>query len=745
MSIPRLFTALVAALSLPAAVALCASSSTDGICMPGMLRHDPRMPRGAAHPALVEAVTGRIIPAQVPTVAARENSRAAATAPGAPQMVYPRPFPCTNRIRNVALFQEFNPWGSTLLPYLLAANGISYTILGTNDMGVVDLAPFDKVILVSAQSNNFYDLVSYYYDWFTQYAYQGGILEMHLATKSGYLENSGLWMPGGFLAAAYLAEAVTITNADFPMFRTPHPISDAALDNWSSSVHGYFSYYPYGAQPLVYYANTNLPPSVIDYPYGAGRILATLQPVEWHGSSTNYCENMLLYAGYNNVALLQDMNPWSSRNNQNVLVSNTIAYTIFGSNELGMIDLTPFDKVIVVSNQSSNFYARVTNSRAWLEAYAAQGGLLDLHLAKTLQYSINTLLFPGGFAAVQLLGDTVTILDPAAPILTTPHLISNANLNGWGFSTHGFFAAVPAGAHGVIANPLNGQPCAMTLPYGSGKIFATVQPVDFFGASYNYLENTILDGYVPPPALNILVYTDDPRHPAPHTYVEQALRYHGFPYAPYYGGAFTFFTWALTNGTPWDLVLFANDNYIPPTNLYDLLRTYVNGGGKLALHTWAMSFAPATPLWATLGASFVTNVPLAPAPLYWWDYSNALFTTPVSVPMFTAPATASYGNYGQCLAPTNGGMAVAGYAALPNATNAALIVGASGRTVLKGFTDAQFSQDFNGNGRADDADLWINIIDGLNVPEPVLPGLLGCAVLLRARRRALTSNSRESR
>ncbi|MCX7002202.1 MAG: hypothetical protein NTV22_02885, partial [bacterium] len=225
MTLLRLFTALSVAATLQATTTFCANSiSTDGSGTPISARHDILAQLGAAHPALVEAGTGRIIPARQPAASTRVNARAgnraASSTPGAPQMVYPRPFPCTNRIRNVALFQEFNPWDSTLLPYLLATNGISYTILSTNDMGMVDLTPFDKVILVSSQSNDFYDVVSANYTWFLQYAYQGGLLEMHLATKSGYLEKSGLLMPGGFIAASYSANAVTITNADFPMFRT---------------------------------------------------------------------------------------------------------------------------------------------------------------------------------------------------------------------------------------------------------------------------------------------------------------------------------------------------------------------------------------------------------------------------------------------------------------------------------------------------------------------------------------------
>ncbi|MCX7002200.1 MAG: hypothetical protein NTV22_02875, partial [bacterium] len=95
-------------------------------------------PLDAPHPALVQATTGRRIPALQPPAVARVNraggsGSTAATAPGAPQMLYPRPFPCTNAIRTVALFQECNPWGSTLLPYLLTNSGISYVVLGTND------------------------------------------------------------------------------------------------------------------------------------------------------------------------------------------------------------------------------------------------------------------------------------------------------------------------------------------------------------------------------------------------------------------------------------------------------------------------------------------------------------------------------------------------------------------------------------------------------------------------------------
>ena len=45
-------------------------------------------------------------------------------------------------IANVALFEDEDPWGYTSNQDLMTAHGISYTIYGSADMGVVDLSGY---------------------------------------------------------------------------------------------------------------------------------------------------------------------------------------------------------------------------------------------------------------------------------------------------------------------------------------------------------------------------------------------------------------------------------------------------------------------------------------------------------------------------------------------------------------------------------------------------------------------------
>ncbi len=719
-----------------AASFLALAAIAPALASPPPLPHDftlvrPGVVRMIDHGALHQAAQHRPAPdalaAQCPL------------ALGAERLTLSPRFPSTNTIKTVAIFQDVNPWGSSRNQQICISNGIALTILGTNDMGVADLSLYDKVIIASVQSSNFYAQLSHHSSWFWQYAYLGGLLEMHLASVGNENTVDGLWLPGGFLAARYVTNAVEIAATNFPMLHHPHTITHAMLQGWGSSTHGYFFYRPWGSQPIVFIGGTNLP-CAVDYPVGAGRIFATLQPVEYITAPWQYAENMLLYAGYDNVAILQDWPPWGSVRAEGILASNLIAYTIFGSNELGMIDLSPFDKVIVSGSQPSNFYARLNESRTWLEAYAAQGGLLDLHLAANSQEYVTPWQYPGGFVVAQYFAAAVTIVDTNASVVTYPHLISNAMINGWSFPAHGFFAAAPQGAHTIIACGDNAQPCAMRVRYGAGRIFATAQPLEFFLSARDYHENTILDTMrdFPPPPLNVLVYADDWRHVPPHTHLDRALRSLNLPYTPFYAGRFDLFTHALTNGGPWDVVLFANDNNFATSNVYDALLAYVQGGGKLAGQSWTMSSHTNHPLFAALGCTFVTNVTGATRPVYWLNPAHSLFTQPFTVPMLAQPDLHSAMIYGQHCTTTNGGHAVAAFNVSPAVSNAySIIIGASGDTIWRTFLDASFSQDLNVNGRPDAEELWVNIINYLEIPEPggvLLAALALCAWRRRARR-----------
>ena len=209
---------------------------------------------------------------------------------------------------------------------------------------------------------------------------------------------------------------------------------------------------------------------------------------------------------------------------------------------------------------------------------------------------------------------------------------------------------------------------------------------------------------------SILVYEDDPYHPAPNGYVDQALQRLGLSYTAFYNGDFTDFQNALTSGT-WNDVIFADDNFIPPASTLTALNNYVTGGGHLVADSWTVSLNP-SPLWATLGFQFAANDG-GPNPVHYWQPTNQLFTHPNHVPELTQPTGGRYGIYGQMGDPLSGFQALAGDTTSPAAGHARLILGNNDHTIFKAFMDGQWDQDLNGNGVPDDVELWQNMIFGI--------------------------------
>jgi len=203
-------------------------------------------------------------------------------------------------LTNVAVFQDWDPWGTTAITDILTAHSITFTIYGTADIGNVDLSNFDKVIFPSQQSFDFYLALSVNSPWLEAYIDNGGCVELHFATYDTY-DPTGLVFAYGISVMHYPTvpayDDVDRTVPGHEVFNVPNPVDDAELDNWGYSSHGYFSDYPAGATVLaVNVADTT--PAMIEY-RPAGGILATIMPVEWawaYGDS-DVLENMLLYCG----------------------------------------------------------------------------------------------------------------------------------------------------------------------------------------------------------------------------------------------------------------------------------------------------------------------------------------------------------------------------------------------------------------------------------------------------------------
>ncbi len=215
--------------------------------------------------------------------------------------------------------------------------------------------------------------------------------------------------------------------------------------------------------------------------------------------------------------------------------------------------------------------------------------------------------------------------------------------------------------------------------------------------------------YAPTLQANILVYVDDWAHPAPNTYVEQALSNLGLAATVHVNGDYAGFQSDLNTGGPWDLVILASENYIPPGGLTTDLLNYVNSGGNLALTYWYMLNYSTDPLWSALGFDYIANDLSAP-PVNWWEPTNPIFTTPQSAPEWLVRIPRASISDGQYLEPTIVGRALGGYPNVPTPNEASLITRADGKIVTKGFLDATFDADSDTDGILDGVELWENII-----------------------------------
>ena len=213
--------------------------------------------------------------------------------------------------------------------------------------------------------------------------------------------------------------------------------------------------------------------------------------------------------------------------------------------------------------------------------------------------------------------------------------------------------------------------------------------------------------------MSILVYTDDPVHPSPDTYVDQALQRLGLSYTAHYDGDFEGFASDLASGS-WDLVIFADENAGPDFSLFDDLNAYVVNGGRLIFETWVVEFEPDHPLFETLGFTFSESVFDEPEAVYWWQPDHPVFTSPEAAPEPTELDNVGFGIYGQRGDPTDGADAVAGYTTPgPDDGQSALVIANDEHTAYKGFIDAPNSADLDSDGVPDGVELWENLANGI--------------------------------
>ncbi len=181
--------------------------------------------------------------------------------------------------------------------------------------------------------------------------------------------------------------------------------------------------------------------------------------------------------------------------------------------------------------------------------------------------------------------------------------------------------------------------------------------------------------FAQPPGEIVVYYAN-----STNTYVQDALNNLGWSFTGYDDNQETAFQVDVANGA--DIVVYSTPSNYDPASL-GVLDTYVNGGGRLIMSFWAMSFELGSSLWATLELTYLSEY-TAPLPFYGWETSHNVFNVP-NVITFPLTFRDEWVRDGQRIDVVSAGFMLGGYTASAQAGQGGMVLGNDGATIYNGF------------------------------------------------------------
>jgi hypothetical protein len=172
---------------------------------------------------------------------------------------------------DVLIIQDQEPWSYTSIQDVLTANGITYLQVTSAQMATVDLSDYEMVVIPSLQSYAFYTAWNSNISRFESFVSKGGRLWQSTCTFALL----PIATPGGVVSAIDEDLYNVITDPSHPWVQgVPSPL----FGNKAS--HQSFTNL-YSGSKVVATAQTSGRPVLVDYRYGAGRVLLTGQTLEY--------------------------------------------------------------------------------------------------------------------------------------------------------------------------------------------------------------------------------------------------------------------------------------------------------------------------------------------------------------------------------------------------------------------------------------------------------------------------------
>ncbi len=180
---------------------------------------------------------------------------------------------------NVIIFADnTEPWESSALLEMLGMLEVNYSLHSSSGMATLSLPIDSTVWIINDQPQEFYNSYADNQQRFIDFVQQGGTLLFEACDQGweeGSLKEAGGKLPGGVENALSNDYYNSNVNPTHPMMTH---VPAELFGNYAS--HNYFVNLPVNATILCTDSQDN--PTLVEYKYGQGRVIATGQPLEYH-------------------------------------------------------------------------------------------------------------------------------------------------------------------------------------------------------------------------------------------------------------------------------------------------------------------------------------------------------------------------------------------------------------------------------------------------------------------------------
>jgi len=198
------------------------------------------------------------------------------------------------------------------------------------------------------------------------------------------------------------------------------------------------------------------------------------------------------------VLIILDYWPWGYHTTVNILneIGQGGNFNIIPTGALGSTDLSKYEVVIISSDQRDWSYNNIIAQKTKLANFVSAGGVLVAHACDEGWQSGHwgSSFLPGGvyhrcywhpFYDGGVLDNHPHIVMSGHPIVTTPHVLTDGNLDNWGYSTHGYFINLLPGTNTIIRDS-EGRPIYIEYQYGAGLVLATMMTMEYADPDNNW-------------------------------------------------------------------------------------------------------------------------------------------------------------------------------------------------------------------------------------------------------------------